>query len=155
MAIAGAAQTAVISAQPIPKFKHGTQYHKGGLAEVGHGKPEAIITPEGNVIKSPSTPTIMDLKRGTKVMPDFDKWVASQTQDIRDKQYETNTVYDFRVHQLVEKQQKANELLREIANNKGSNVSIDLNKKGLWESLKNEYKREISLNYHLHRDFKI
>jgi len=72
----GAAQLAVAIATPIPKYKHGTQNHPGGMAEVGHGKPEYVLMPSGKGFVTGSTPVQMDLPKGTKVYPDMDRLPA-------------------------------------------------------------------------------
>src|SRR5690606_8370335 len=63
-----AAQTASILSAPLPKYEFGTEYHKGGHALVGEKRPEVIIEPN----KAPyvvSNPSILDLEKGTKVIP--------------------------------------------------------------------------------------
>jgi hypothetical protein len=68
----GAAQVAVIASKKIPQYAEGTDFHKGGLAIVGDaGKSEAVIMPSGNVWKTPDTATIVNLPRGTEVLPDY------------------------------------------------------------------------------------
>lgn len=68
----GAAQIAMIAAQKIPEYAKGTDYHKGGLAWVGDGgRSEMVILPSGEVWKTPSTDTLVNLPRGTEVLPDF------------------------------------------------------------------------------------
>lgn len=67
----GAAQIAMISAQSVPKYAKGTKDHQGGLAVVGDGgRPEGIVTKDG-VYVSPSTPTLVDLPKHAKVIPDL------------------------------------------------------------------------------------
>lgn len=68
----GAAQLATIIAQPIPKYAKGTDNHPGGLAIVGDGgKHEAVVTDRGAYI-TPNVPTLIDLPRLAKVIPDVD-----------------------------------------------------------------------------------
>lgn len=68
----GAVQIARVLAQPIPRYKDGTDNHKGGLMVVGDGgKSEGIILPDGSVYKSPATDTVMYAPPGTKVVPDY------------------------------------------------------------------------------------
>jgi len=68
----GAAQLATIIAQPIPKYAKGTDNHPGGLAIVGDGgKHEAVVTDKGTYI-TPNVPTLIDLPRRAKVIPDVD-----------------------------------------------------------------------------------
>lgn len=67
----GAAQLALVAATPIPKYKHGTKNHPGGLAMVGDGgRSETVITPSGDSWFTPSIPTLVDLPRGTQVLPE-------------------------------------------------------------------------------------
>lgn len=73
-AVAGALELAIVVARPIPAYKDGTQDHVGGLANVGDGfRSELALTPDGNIIKTPAIPTIMNLPAHTKVFPDYDK----------------------------------------------------------------------------------
>lgn len=68
----GAIQLATIIAQPIPKYAKGTDNHPGGLAIVGDGgKHEAVVTDRGSYI-TPNVPTLIDLPRRAKVIPDVD-----------------------------------------------------------------------------------
>lgn len=69
-----AIQTATITAQPLPEYAEGTDFHQGGLAYVGDGgRSEMLLTPQGRVYKTPNTRTLVNLERGTKVFPNFDK----------------------------------------------------------------------------------
>ena len=66
----GAAQVAMIAAQPIPKYAKGTKDHPGGLAIVGDGgRPETILTDKGAYI-TPSTPTLVDIPKRAMVIPE-------------------------------------------------------------------------------------
>lgn len=79
IAAMGAIQLATIVAQPIPKYAKGTKGHKGGLAWVGDGGvSETVITDRG-IYLTPSTPTLVDLPKGAKVLPyavDMDRMKA-------------------------------------------------------------------------------
>ena len=67
----GAAQIAVIAAQPIPKYAKGTKDHPGGLALVGDGgKKEGIITDNGLFV-TPDKPTLVNLPAHAQVIPDL------------------------------------------------------------------------------------
>lgn len=67
----GAAQIAVIAAQPIPKYANGTKDHPGGLAIVGDGgKKEGIITDNGLFV-TPDKPTLVNLPAHAQVIPDL------------------------------------------------------------------------------------
>ena len=73
------ASTAIVLSQPMPAYAEGTDFHKGGLALVGDGgKSEGIITPQGNIYKTPDTDTIVNMQRGSKVVPDFDAFMFKQ-----------------------------------------------------------------------------
>ena len=86
----GAVQLATILATPIPKYKEGTDYHKGGLAIVGDGGvPETVLTPDGKLYLTPACPTLTELPIGTKVFPenifeDEDKYVRSDALTLMD-----------------------------------------------------------------------
>jgi hypothetical protein len=68
----GAAQIGMILAQKIPEYKRGTEGHRGGLAYVGDGgRSEMIILPSGEIWKTPDKKTLLDLPKGTEVLPDF------------------------------------------------------------------------------------
>lgn len=67
----GAAQIAVIAAQPIPKYAKGIKDHPGGLAIVGDGgKKEGIITDNGLFV-TPDKPTLVNLPAHAQVIPDL------------------------------------------------------------------------------------
>lgn len=74
-----AAQTALILAQPLPKYEKGTQGkpHKGGKALVGEVRPEVILEPGRNpyVVEKPS---ILNLPKGTEVIPSLKEWEMLQ-----------------------------------------------------------------------------
>lgn len=68
----GAIQIARVLAQPIPRYKDGTENHPGGLAHVGDGgKSETVVLPDGSLYRTPSKDTIVNLPAGTKVIPDY------------------------------------------------------------------------------------
>ncbi|OAH53078.1 hypothetical protein AWH48_12020 [Domibacillus aminovorans] len=53
-----------------PQYANGVNFHPGGMAWVGDGGgPELMRTPSGQVGLSPSTATLMNLPRGTEVLP--------------------------------------------------------------------------------------
>lgn len=74
--VMGAAQTAIIAAQPIPKYAKGTDNHPGGLAIVGDGgRREGILTNKG-FFATPSIPTLVDLPKGAAVVPDLEQYIS-------------------------------------------------------------------------------
>lgn len=72
-------QTGIILAQTIPAFAEGTgtEGHRGGWAVVGDGgRPEAIISPMGQIHKTPSVPTLVNMPKGSIVMPDYNDFIS-------------------------------------------------------------------------------
>jgi hypothetical protein len=84
IAAMGAIQLATIVAQPIPKYAKGTKGHKGGLAWVGDGGVSETVITDNGMYLTPSTPTLVDLPRGAKVLPyavDMDR-MKSRANDL-------------------------------------------------------------------------
>lgn len=76
--IIGAAQLAAVLATPIPKYAKGTDNHIGGAAWVGDGgKKELAILPDGKQFVTPDKPTLMNLPKHTKILPDADEALRS------------------------------------------------------------------------------
>lgn len=73
----GALQMATIAATPLPQYREGTDYHKGGLAIVGDGGRQELVMFNHKAWLTPDTPTLVDMPRGASVMPDADKYLAS------------------------------------------------------------------------------
>ena len=71
IAAIGAAQIAMIAAQPIPKYAKGTDNHPGGLAIVGDGGRQEVIETDNGAYITPSVPTLIDLPKRAKVIPDL------------------------------------------------------------------------------------
>jgi hypothetical protein len=66
-----AAQLGLIAAQPVPEFAEGTKGKpfKGGKAMVGERGVEKVITESGKVYFTPPTATLVDLPKGSHVIP--------------------------------------------------------------------------------------
>lgn len=73
----GAIQIATILATPIPKYAKGTKDHPGGLAIVGDGGRQEVVSFGGNMFLTPDSPTLIDMPKGAEVFPDADKLLAS------------------------------------------------------------------------------
>jgi hypothetical protein len=67
----GAAQIAMIAAQPIPKYAKGTDNHPGGLAIVGDGGRQEVIETDNGAYITPSVPTLVDIPKRAKVIPNL------------------------------------------------------------------------------------
>ena len=65
----GAAQAAVVLAQPIPAFEKGTESAPGGLAVVSEKGSELMIGPDGKIGLTPSNESLMNIDKGTKIFP--------------------------------------------------------------------------------------
>jgi tape measure domain-containing protein len=66
-----AAQIGFIMSQPVPEFAEGTkgQPFKGGKAIVGERGVEKVVTESGRVYFTPPTATLVDLPKGSQVIP--------------------------------------------------------------------------------------
>lgn len=66
-----AAQIGFIMAQPVPEFAEGTKGKpfKGGKAIVGERGVEKVVTESGKVYFTPPTATLLDLPKGSQVIP--------------------------------------------------------------------------------------
>jgi hypothetical protein len=65
----GAVQLALIAQKPIPQFFKGTDSAPGGLAWVGEQGAELMRKPGGNFELTPRSATLMDVPRGTEIVP--------------------------------------------------------------------------------------
>lgn len=133
----GAAQVAMIAAQPIPKYAKGTDNHPGGLAIVGDGgKQEVIATDDGAYI-TPSVPTLVDIPKRAKVIPniiDYRKMALHSDALMLDRQRRNNngdepvivnvnndyTKLERKFDDLYGESRKTNRTLRKIS--KSSNI---------------------------------
>ena len=92
--IMGALQAAVIAAQPIPKYKTGTDSAKAGLGIVGDGgRPEVVVGKRGSYV-TPSTPTMTFFEKGDKVYKSEADWARRTSQSIAPIM-EMTTKYDL------------------------------------------------------------
>jgi hypothetical protein len=66
-----AAQIGIIAATPVPEFAEGTKGKpfKGGKAIVGERGVEKVVTESGKVYFTPPTATLVDLPKGSQVIP--------------------------------------------------------------------------------------
>jgi len=67
--LTGAAALAKAIAAPIPQFAEGTSSAPGGYAIVGERGKELVIEPSGKKYITPSTDTLVELPKGSKVIP--------------------------------------------------------------------------------------
>lgn len=72
----GAIQLATIVATPLAAYAKGTDDHPGGPAIVGDGGRPELIFADGRLYITPSVPTMVDLPRHAKVLPDANSYEA-------------------------------------------------------------------------------
>lgn len=71
IAAMGAAQIAIIAAQPVSKYAKGTKDHPGGLAIVGDGGRQEVIETDNGAYITPSVPTLVDIPKRARVIPNL------------------------------------------------------------------------------------
>lgn len=128
----GALQAAVIAAQPIPKYAKGTEDHPGGLAVVGDGgRKEVAVFPDGNYYITPSVPTLVDLPKGTEVLPSVNEALMSITKTPRiEMNVPTST---DRIEKRIDTLEGAlKDVVRAIEENR-SQISVNLDQNGIWK----------------------
>lgn len=93
IAAMGAAQIAIIAAQPVPKYAKGTKDHPGGLAIVGDGGRQEVIETDNGAYITPSVPTLVDIPKRAKVIPnlvDYRKMCLRSDALMLDRQRRSN-----------------------------------------------------------------
>lgn len=132
-----AAQTALVLASPLPKYEEGTKGkpHKGGKALVGEVRPEVILEPGKNPYVV-SKPTVLDLKRGTEVIPSIDEYQQLQRASIlasldmegkKAKNYQGNDAFNARYDaELLEELRRNTEATKKNKSNVVVQNNIDL-----------------------------
>lgn len=146
----GALQAAVIAAQPIPKYAKGTEDHPGGLAIVGDGgQKEVAILPNGGYYVTPSIPTLVDLPKGTEVLPSVNEALMSITKAPRlDTSIPTST---DRIEKRIESLEGAmKDVVKAIEKNR-SQISVTLDQNGTWKV----YDQKKGLDEYLNKNLRI
>lgn len=146
----GALQAAVIAAQPIPKYAKGTEDHPGGLAIVGDGgQKEVAILPDGGYYVTPSIPTLVDLPKGTEVLPSVNEALMSITKAPRlDTSMPTST---DRIEKRIESLEGAmKDMVKAIEKNR-SQISVTLDQNGTWKV----YDQKKGLDEYLNKNLRI
>lgn len=150
VAATGALQAAVIAAQPIPKYAKGTEDHPGGLAIVGDGgQKEVAILPDGGYYVTPSIPTLVDLPKGTEVLPSVNEALMSITKAPRlDTSMPTST---DRIEKRIESLEGAmKDVVKAIEKNR-SQISVTLDQNGTWKV----YDQKKGLDEYLNKNLRI
>ncbi len=90
-----AAQTAAVLATPIPQFAKGGTMDHDGLAVVGDGgRKEVIKNPDGSIQVTPSTSTLVNLKKGAEIFPS----IEDAPSDITDKIYSATVMASLSIN---------------------------------------------------------
>ncbi len=150
VAATGALQAAVIAAQPIPKYAKGTEDHPGGLAVVGDGgQKEVAILPDGGYYVTPSIPTLVDLPKGTEVLPSVNEALMSITKAPRlDTSMPTST---DRIEKRIDTLEGVlKDVVRAIEKNR-SQISVTLDQNGTWKV----YDQKKGLDEYLNKNLRI
>lgn len=150
VAATGALQAAVIAAQPIPKYAKGTEDHPGGLAVVGDGgQKEVAILPDGGYYVTPSIPTLVDLPKGTEVLPSVNEVLMSITKAPRlDTSMPTST---DRIEKRIDTLEGVlKDVVRAIEKNR-SQISVTLDQNGTWKV----YDQKKGLDEYLNKNLRI
>ena len=150
VAATGALQAAVIAAQPIPKYAKGTEDHPGGLAIVGDGgQKEVAILPDGGCYVTPSIPTLVDLPKGTEVLPSVNEALMSITKAPRfDTSMPTST--DRIEKEIIELKSTMKSVITAIEKNR-SQISVTLDQNGTWKV----YDQKKGLDEYLNKNLRI
>lgn len=143
VAALGAVQLAAVAAQPLPKYAKGTDSHKGGLAVVGDGgKNELAIFPSGQMWITPNTPTVVDMPKNTKVIPDI-----SMIKDYK-KNVRTDAMMALMFSKMREKDGTiVNVNMDIISLEKSINKGFNDNNKLLKQSISSQYKTAYYMSY--------
>lgn len=104
----------------IPAFEHGTQHAPGGLSRVSEKGRELVIEPGGKSYLTPQTESIIDLKRGSKVIPAHQ--VSAMIGKPERIQYVGGQAVDM--SELLAEQREGNKALKQIAQKKQSAIII-------------------------------
>jgi hypothetical protein len=113
----GAIQLATALAQPIKAYAKGTPEggHDGGLALVGDGGKNEIVTYNGKAWKTSDKPQLVDLPKGAEVFPDVRNFELKQLQFMGELTQgggtEVKVINDYKA--LERGQKQTNSLLKQ------------------------------------------
>ncbi len=146
----GGIQIATIAAKPLPKYAQGTEDHPGGLAVVGDGgQKEVAILPDGGYYVTPSIPTLVDLPKGTEVLPSVNEALMSITKAPRlDTSMPTST--DRIEKEIIELKSTMKSVITAIEKNR-SQISVTLDQNGTWKV----YDQKKGLDEYLNKNLRI
>jgi hypothetical protein len=124
IAALGALQAAAVLAQPLPAFAEGGIMGHDGPALVGDGgKREVIRNPDGSLMITPSTNTVMNLQKGSEIFSSIDKFNSENPQDLNGAIHSASLLASISLNQknidgLLSSQRELDErLLQEMIKN--------------------------------------
>lgn len=109
----GAAQLAAVLAAPLPKYKDGTKWHQGGAALVGEVRPEVIMEPGKNPYIV-SSPQILDLAKGTQVIPSLEQYEKDFGKDSLDEMIKNSKGKIDNFNNLIQLNFHSKEMIEEM-----------------------------------------
>ena len=137
----GAAQLAAVASTPIPAYELGTDFHKGGKALVGEVRPEVIQEP-GKDPYIVDRPSVLNLKRGTQVIPSMEEYDRLMRASILSSiNISNNNINDFQARKSF------NENLAILEKLDGVKKAVEKNK----TNLKFVSKKPADINHELFR----
>ena len=135
--VLGAAQLAVITSQPIPKYKHGRTGGEAEFAYVGDGGVNEIIKRHGGGYEiTPNRETLTYLNKGDSVLPDANKFLQEQAYNLS-MSAQGRTIESIQVNNGLTKKdidRQTQDLVKALSENKTSvrihnnnSIASDLN----------------------------
>ncbi|MDR0692452.1 MAG: hypothetical protein LBF69_05385 [Prevotellaceae bacterium] len=142
----GAAQIAMIVAQPVAKYAKGIfgdEEHPGGYAVVGDArKREYVLTPSGKLYETPAVPTLVDMEKGAQVFPDYQTMMKYFRPEV--PRYTTSTT-------APDLSGGIDRLERAIKNVKPvQQVQMNLDNNGIWHVANGKSGRRRHINSFIH-----
>lgn len=140
-AIAAAAQVAIIAATPIPKYAKGTQYSKGGVAELAEAGSEIVVSPSGETSLITQR-GFYNLEEGSKVIPNpqIDSFAAHNGLLLSDSDSASEAaILTLNYSPMFQELIKTNEELRkELAKKDFSVHTTHITEKGIFKTVSNQ-----------------
>ena len=135
--VLGTAQLAVITSQPIPKYKHGRTGGEAEFAYVGDGGVNEIIKRHGGGYEiTPNRETLTYLNKGDSVLPDANKFLQEQAYNLS-MSAQGRTIESIQVNNGLTKKdidRQTQDLVKALSENKTSvrihnnnSIASDLN----------------------------
>lgn len=126
--IIGAAQIAMIAAQPIPAYAEGTDNHSGGLMLINDGKgsnyTETVETPDGKLKQYKGRNVLVNAPKGTKVHT-HEQWQDKLNSILADSGIKRNYAYETQQQDNSDITNEIKALSRIIQNKESITITRD------------------------------